>query len=102
MAVLFVTEYARFGRDAAGYRVVIAEEPPVANQVVAIGAGSVQSSAFNPLTHFIRVSTDAICSIEIGANPTATTTTRRMPANTTEYFALPENTTFKIAVITNT
>lgn len=102
MAVLYVTEFARQGRDAAGYRMVVAEEPPVANQTVAIGAGSVQSNAFNLATQFIRVHTDAICSVEVGVNPTATVTTRRLAANTTEYFAVPEHTTWKIAVITNT
>ena len=102
MAVLFVTEYARQGRDASGYQMVVAEEPQVANQVVAIGAGTVQSSAFNANTNFVRISTDAICSIEFGTNPTATTTTRRLPANTTEYFAVPRGLSYKVAVITNT
>ena len=102
MAVVYITEYSRQGRDASGNQMVVADEPPVANQTVAITAGSVQSSALNALTKFIRVSTDAICSIEIGTNPTASSTTRRMPANTTEYFSVPLNGSFKVAVITNT
>lgn len=102
MAVVFITEYARQGRDAAGFQMVVADEPAVANQTVAITAGSVQSSAFNALTRFVRVSTDAVCSIEFGTNPTATATTRRMPANTTEYFAVPQGQSYKLAVITNT
>ena len=102
MAVLFITEYARQGRDAAGYGLVAAEEPPVANQTVAIGATSAQSNALDAKTHFIRVSTDAICSIEIGTNPTASATTRRLPADTTEYFAVPAGKSYKVAVITNT
>ena len=102
MAVVYITEYARQGRDASGYQMVVADEPPVANQTVAIGAGSVQSSAFNALTKFVRVSTDAICSIEFGTSPTATATTRRMPANSTEYFSVPLGASYKIAVITNT
>lgn len=104
MAVLFVTEYGVQGRDMGGYRMVVPEEPPLANQTVAITAGSVQSSAFNANTRLIRVHTDAICSIEFGTNPTATTTTRRLAANTTEYFAVPAATagTFKVAVIINT
>lgn len=102
MAVVFITEYARQGRDAGGRSMVVAEEPPVANQTVAITAGSVQSTALNALTAFVRVSTDAICSIEFGTNPTASATTRRLPANTTEYFSVPQGSAFKVAVITNT
>lgn len=102
MAVVFITEYARQGRDASGYQMVVADEPAIANQTVAITAGSVQSNAFNALTRFVRVSTDAVCSIEFGTNPTATATTRRMPANTTEYFAVPLGASYKVAVITNT
>lgn len=102
MATVYVTEYARQARDAAGFTMVVADEPPLANQTVAISASSVQSSAFNASTRFIRVSTDAVCSIEIGANPTASATTRRMPANTTEYFGVPQGQSWKVAVITNT
>jgi len=81
---------------------VVADEPPVANQTVAITAGSVQSSAVNALTKFLRIHTDAICSIEIGTNPTATATTRRLAANSTEYFSIPLGASYKVAVITNT
>lgn len=102
MPTVFITEYARQGRDASGFQMVVADEPPVANQTVAITASSVQSSAFAAGTRFVRVSTDAVCSIEFGTNPTATATTRRMPANTTEYFAVPQGQSYKLAVITNT
>lgn len=102
MAVLFITEYARQGRDAAGYGLVVAEEPPVANQTVAIGGTSAQSSAFNASTYFVRIHTDAICSIEFGTDPTASTTTRRMAAGATEMFAVPAGKSYKVAVITNT
>lgn len=102
MATVYITEYARQGRDASGFQMVVADEPPIVNQTVAITVGSVQSSAFNNLTKFVRVSTDAVCSIEFGTNPTASSTTRRMPANTTEYFSVPQGSGYKIAVITNT
>ena len=101
MAKVFITEFARQARDASGYRMVVPEEPPLANQTVNITASSVQSSAFNASTAFFRVHTDAICSIEIGTNPTATATSKRMPANTTEYFSVPPGKSYAIAVITN-
>src|SRR5574340_1147399 len=102
MAVAFITEYARLGRDPSAAPMIYPEEPPTANQTVAIGVGSVQSAAFNAATSLVRVSVDAICSIEFGTNPTASATTRRMPANTVEYFAVPAGRSFKVAVITNT
>ena len=102
MATVYITEYARQARDASGYQMVIADEPSVTNQTVAVTGASAQSATFNPLTRFLRVHTDAICSIEFGTNPTATTTSRRMPANTTEYFGVPLNGSYKIAVISNT
>jgi hypothetical protein len=102
MAVLYITEFANQGRDANGLIAPIADEPPAANQTVAIGGASVASSAFNALTKIIRVHTDVVCSIEIGTAPTATTTTRRMAANSTEYFSVPLGASYKIAVIANT
>lgn len=102
MAVVYITEYARQGRDASGFQMVVADEPPVANQTVAISVGSVQSAAFNALTKFVRVHADAVCSVEFGTNPTATTSTRRLAANSTEYFSVPLGQSFKIAVIVNT
>lgn len=99
---VYITEFARYGRSSDGYKMPVPEEPRVANQTVAVGAGSVQSSAFNALTSVIRIHTDVICSIELGTNPTASATTRRMAANTTEYIAVPLNAAFKLAAITNT
>jgi hypothetical protein len=62
------------------------------DQSVAIGGASVQSSAFDTNTTLIRVHTDAICAIKIGANPTAIaaggTGTTRMAASTTEYYGV--------------
>jgi hypothetical protein len=61
-------------------------------QSVAIGGASVQSAAFNTTTTIIRVHTDAICAIKVGANPTAiaagATGTTRMAASTTEYYGV--------------
>lgn len=99
MAVLYVTEYATAAVDQ-GRAVPVGYGPPVVNQTVAIGGASVQSAAFNANTRLIRVHSDAICSILVGSNPTATTSTARMAANQTEYFGVAP--THKIAVITNT
>jgi len=104
MATLYITEFAKQGRDAAGYinQNATPEEPPIVNQTLAIGAGSLASAAFNAGTGIIRLHTDAICSVEVGATPTASATTRRMAANTTEYICVKPGSGFKVAVITNT
>jgi hypothetical protein len=99
MAFIYVTEYAEIAQ-LNGESVSIAKEPELVEQQVAIGGASVQSSAFNAKTKFIRVHADAICSIKIGSSPTAVATAKRMAANQTEYFAV--DATHKIAVITNT
>ena len=99
MAKVYVSEYAATPAFV-GQTVPTGQEPALAEQVVNITAGSVQSAAFNANTKFIRVHTDAICSYEIGASPTATANTPRMAANTTEFFGVVGG--HKIAIITNT
>lgn len=100
MATLYISEYteAAFGQVVRG--LPVAAEPPVAEQTVTLSGTSAQSSAFNAKTRIIRVHTDAICSILVGANPTATTAKKRLPADWTEYFAVQSGD--KIAGITNT
>lgn len=99
MAVVYISEYADL-RYLSGY------EPAIATQTVAIGGASAQSAAFNENTNFVRVHTDAICSVLFGTNPTATATSPRMAAGQTEYFAvknpLDAASRLKLAVITNT
>ena len=94
MAKVYITEYASIDLN-------VTREPPLAEQTVAIGVGSVQSSnAFHASTRAIRVHTDAICSVAINNDPTATANTRRLAANSTEYFGAAGGQ--RIAVITNT
>ncbi len=99
MAKVYITEHT----DPSVYNgnmKPVAYLPPLATQTVAIGAGSLQSNAFSDKTKMIGVHTDAICSIEVGSNPSATANSRRLAANATEYFEVSPG--HKIAVITNT
>lgn len=104
MAVFYITEYAAVGL-VPGTRIPVPQEPPIAEQTVAIGVGSTQSASFNVKTVLVRLHTDAICSKLVGANPTALATSGRMGVNTTEYIALDKQTgadsALKIAVIQN-
>ena len=101
MAFLYVAEFSEVGRRLDGLE-QIAKMPPLAEQRVAIGGASAASAAFNASTSIIRVHTDAICSISIGAAPTATTSMIRLAADQTEYFAVPKGKSYKIANISNT
>ena len=102
MPFLYITEFARQARDASGYGMVVGEEPPIAQQRVAIGATSTQSSVFNSATRFVRLHSDQVCSVQFATSPTAAATSRRLAANQTEYFGIPPNGTYRVAVITNT
>ena len=104
MPTLYITEYAT-PRNVRGSSLGLMEDQPIAEQTVAIGGASAQSANLNAKTRFVRLHADAICSVAVGANPTATATTRRMAAGQTERFAVrPEAVAagLKIAAITNT
>lgn len=97
MSKAYVTELTALSTRMTGAQ--IAQMPPVAEQTVTFTT-TTQSNAFNSATRFIRVTSPAICSIAIGSNPTATTSTMRMPADTVEYFGVTAGD--KIAFVDNT
>lgn len=98
---LYVTEYSDIGQTVRG-AAQLAKEPVVAEQVVDYSGGVASSSAFNASTTYVRIHTDSICSISFGTAPTATTSMRRMPADSTEYFAVPPGLSYKVSAISNT
>lgn len=100
MAVLFVTEFNSVYTQNGP--LAVPNQTPVAEQTVAIGGTTTQSSAFNARTRFVRLHTDAICSVAFGTNPTATATKMRMAQNESVLFSVPEGQSYKVAVITNT
>lgn len=102
MAVLYISEFIEIEQGLARKIAQALMQPPLAEQTVAIGGSSTASSAFNVLTRIVRIHSDAICSIEFGTSPTATTSTARLAANQTEYFGVPVGQSYKVAVITNT
>lgn len=97
---IHISEYADYARDASTNRILgVTKEPPLVEQSVAVGGSSAQSAAFGANTRLIRVSAGVICSILVGANPTATTESRRLVAGHTELMAVTPG--HKIAVISN-
>lgn len=102
MARVYVTEYARQGRDAAGYLApMTVDEPALVTQVLDIGTNSVQSLTFNPLTKFVRIIAEDSVSVAFGTNPTATVDDLRLPRDVSELFSIPFEKGYKVAVIYN-
>lgn len=99
MATLYIAEFTSIG-GVGGFPTQAACQPTIAEQTVSIGGASTASNAFNANTKFVRIHTDAICSIAFGAAPTATTSKARLSANATEYFSVQPG--HVVAVISNT
>ena len=104
MAKLYICEYTGLGisDDRLGGNQQVGMEAGFDQTPVVIGAGSLPSNAFAATTRLVRIHTDVICSIAFGANPTATTNTKRLEAGQTEYFGVPPGQSFRVAVIANT
>src|SRR6267142_5973338 len=100
MANLYLAELNAIG-GGGNHPISGAQWPPVTEQVISITGASVQSALLNKNTTLLRVNVDSACSISIGSNPTATLSTARLAANQTEYFSIPPNASYKIAVIAN-
>lgn len=98
MASLYIAEYATLPNLASG-QPQIAPEPSIATQKVTFST-TTQSNAFNAQTRYIAVTADGIFSYSVGSNPTATTSTFRVAADSIIYMAVQPND--KIAAITNT
>jgi hypothetical protein len=98
MAV-YVTEHT-LPRIFTGTPLPVVELPPLATQKLTNSGTSSQSAVFNAQTRMIGVHTDAIISLAVGVNPTATTSDKRMAASTTEYFFVEAGQ--RLAVINNT
>lgn len=96
---LFITEYSALSQIPGAQ--MSQESAIIAAYSVPIGGASGQSQTFNPKTRVIEIHCDAPCSIDIGLNPTAVTTARRMAANQSTYRNVPEGGNYKIAVISN-
>ena len=76
----------QFPREQSGQFVRVLQQVGANSSILLTPAGaSVQSGAIN--FRVIRISVSAAMNIEFGANPTATTSSMWMPANTVDYFS---------------
>ena len=85
-ATVWVTEYTGAPPVSVFYQAVRA--PAITSQTASVTSSSVQSAVFNGNTGLVRVVCDVACLVEIGANPTATSTSLRMSAGVAEYFVV--------------
>lgn len=70
---------------------------PVSTQKVTSSGSSVQSSVISENIFYVRIVADADCHIDIGVNPTATTSKIFVPSKDVEYIKISPGE--KIAVI---
>lgn len=97
MPVLDITEYSRLASDATGKSIPTGIEPASATHQVSVGVTSTQSNAFSDSVKLVRIHTDTACRIAFGPNPTASASSPRMAAGSTEFFGVQAG--HKIAVI---
>ena len=110
MAILYITELFDLGKSHSAGAGQMAKLPAVAEQTLAIGGASVQSSALNGNTRFVRLMSDSVCAVAFGTNPTAATAggtgtalgTMRLAANVPEYVEVSGPTPRLIAAIATT
>lgn len=86
MSTLTITEVGQRAIDGA---LVV---PETATQSVTFAGTSTQSAVFQASTRYLRIVSDATCSIAIGTNPTAVTNQpTRLAANVAEVVAVGAN-----------
>ena len=96
MSKLFIAEFREQANASYGQLLQLPQVPPAASQVVTFTT-STQSSALSAGTTFVRVIADADCHIEVGGNPTATTSLLPLTAGQAYYFGVTPG--HKVAVI---
>jgi hypothetical protein len=118
MANLHISEFSGLGQTEQSDSVpCVSADAHVTDQVVAIGAGSVQSAAFqsgnpqttNPIsqgtapntspTKWVLLTAGANCAVAFGANPTATAGSIFLPMNVPMLVRVPAGQNWMVAVI---
>jgi hypothetical protein len=97
MALLDITEYDNLAYDRLGKVIMVGLEPSQSNIQVAVGSATAQSVALGDKTRFVRLHSDVACRVAFGSNPTASATSMRLGAGSTEYLGVQPG--LKIAVI---
>lgn len=102
MATLWIKEHSK--KPQIGGNPDIWSEPADVEQAVAISGTSAQSAAFRAQTKFITITSDSVFCYLVASNPTATTSSFRVPAGEILTFAVipsPGTAPYKIAAVTS-
>lgn len=104
MATLYISEHSDIAESLRGaVQILLEDGTTVVEQTIPISVVSTPcTNPFAATTRFVRIHSDAICSIAFGTSPTASTANKRLAANQTEVFGVKPGSNFKVAVITNT
>lgn len=86
MSILYVSEYITLAQSQAG--IAMCGQEPGLDQAPVTFTTTTQSAAFNAQAKFVRVYSDGDCHIAFGANPTATTSNKKLTAGQAEYFGV--------------
>jgi hypothetical protein len=100
-ATCWVSEYSSMVSDASGREVPVALEPALAIQAVTSVDSTTQSAAFNAATRFVIIVCDAQVYFKLGVNPTATTGSHYLPADTETSRGVLPSATMEVAFCDN-
>ena len=84
---LHIAEYSSSSIDSPK-SIPVVLMPELATQVLAVGATSVQSAAFQGGTRMIRLFADEPCRVLVGESPTAVATSTPLAEKGGEYFGV--------------
>lgn len=88
MATCLITEFSTSQADDQGRNIPVGKSVLTTQSVTY--TTSTQSAAFQDGAKFVRVIADADVYLVFGANPTATATAIKLPADTVEYFGVEQ------------
>lgn len=102
MAKVYITEFARAGRDDSDHSmqtVQLGTAAAVTQVITQTGSSVACTNPFSDNTTMVRISTDTAVNFKFGTTPTATISDAYLPADSVEYFSIVPGTSLKIAII---
>jgi hypothetical protein len=88
MPTVDVTEYERLAGDGDGAVIAAGLEPSLVNQQLTPSASAATSAPLREHTRFVRIHTDSVIRVKIGAGDSADQTCFRMGAGQTEFLGV--------------
>jgi hypothetical protein len=88
MPTVDITEYERLAGDGDGDIIPSGLEPSYRNQQLTPGATAVTSQPLGENTRFVRIHTDSVIRLRVGANVVADQTSMRLGAGQTEFLGV--------------